>query len=100
ADDYPVTEMAVFDEPAWPKLYFVEKNFNGDESNWWFATRSCLKAMVRTSGFRSVEETANPEIFVCRKYSVRAHARHIHALRRIALSSRFQPPSGIESISV
>ena len=67
ADDYPVNEVAVFDQPAWPKLYFIEKKFNGDESNWWFATRSCLKAMLRTAGFRTVEDTANSEIFVCRK---------------------------------
>jgi len=67
AEDYPVNETAVFDQPAWPKLYFIEKKFNGDESNWWFATRSCLKAMLRTAGFRTVEDTANPEIFVCRK---------------------------------
>ena len=66
-DDYPVSEVGAFDHPAWPKLYFIEKKFNGDESNWWFATRSCLKAMLRTAGFRSVEETSNPEIFVCRK---------------------------------
>jgi tRNA (mo5U34)-methyltransferase len=65
--DYPVTEIAAFDQPAWPKLYFIEKKFNGDESNWWFATRSCLKAMLRTAGFRSVEDTSNSEIFVCRK---------------------------------
>jgi tRNA (mo5U34)-methyltransferase len=67
ADDYPVNEVAVFNQPAWPKLYFIEKKFNGDESNWWFATRSALKAMLRTAGFRSVEDTSNPEIFVCRK---------------------------------
>ena len=66
-DDYPVNEVAVFDQPAWPKLYFIEKKFNGDESNWWFATRSCLKAMLRTAGFRTIEDTSNPEIFVCRK---------------------------------
>jgi tRNA (mo5U34)-methyltransferase len=67
AADYPVSEVSVFDQPAWPKLYFIEKKFNGDESNWWFATRSCLKAMLRTAGFPSVQDTASPEIFVCRK---------------------------------
>jgi tRNA (mo5U34)-methyltransferase len=66
-DDYPGNEAEVFDHPAWPKLYFIEKKFNGDESNWWFATRSCLKAMLRTAGFRTVEDTSNVEIFVCRK---------------------------------
>lgn len=66
-DDYAGDESAAFDQPAWPKLYFIEKKFNGDESNWWFATRSCLKAMVRTAGFRTVEDTPNSEIFVCRR---------------------------------
>ncbi len=66
-DDYPVNEIAAFDQPAWPKLYFIEKKFNGDESNWWFATRSCLKAMLRTSGFGTIDDTSNAEIFFCRK---------------------------------
>jgi tRNA (mo5U34)-methyltransferase len=66
-EDYRADELSIFDPPAWPKLYFIEKKFNGDESNWWIATASCLKAMVRTSGFRTVEETSNPEILVCRK---------------------------------
>jgi tRNA (mo5U34)-methyltransferase len=66
-DDYPSEEETAFDHPDWPKLYFVEKKFNGDESNWWFATRSCLRAMLRTAGFRTVEDTPNPDIFVCRK---------------------------------
>jgi tRNA (mo5U34)-methyltransferase len=67
AEDYSGNEVAIFDDPAWPKLYFIEKKFNGDESNWWFATWSCLKAMLRTAGFCSVEEISNSEIFVCRK---------------------------------
>lgn len=67
ADNYPANETAVFDDPAWPKLYFIEKSFNGDESNWWLATRSCLKAMLRVAGFRGIEDTASPDIFVCGK---------------------------------
>ena len=66
-DDYPIFESAVFEEPAYPKLYFIEKSFNGDESNWWMATRSCLKAMLRVAGFRTLKETENPEVFVCEK---------------------------------
>ncbi len=50
-----------------PKLYFFEKSFNGDVSNWWMATRSCLKAMLRVSGFSSVQDTSNSEVFVCKK---------------------------------
>jgi len=66
-DDYPITEAAIFGHPHYPKLYFIEKSFNGDESNWWFATRSCVKAMLRVAGFRKITETGNIEVFVCKK---------------------------------
>ena len=67
ADDYLMSETAVFDLPEYPKLYFVEKSFNGDVSNWWMATRSCLKAMLRVAGFRNIQDTSNTEVLVCRK---------------------------------
>jgi len=67
ADDYPGDEVKTFDHPDYPRLYFVEKSFNGDESNWWMATKSCLKAMVRVSGFPIIEEIDHPEYLVCRK---------------------------------
>src|SRR6185369_17459848 len=67
AEDYPIGEEKVFDRPEYPKLYFIEKSFNGDESNWWMATRSCLKAMLRVSGFKSIEDTSIPDVFFCRK---------------------------------
>lgn len=66
-DDYSVQERDIFDIPAYPKLYFIEKSFNGDVSNWWFATRSCLRAMLRTVGFREVLDTDSPDTFICRK---------------------------------
>ena len=66
-DDYQGSEVAIFDLPEYPKLYFIEKSFNGDVSNWWFATQSCLKAMLRTVGFREIIPTASPDTFICRK---------------------------------
>jgi tRNA (mo5U34)-methyltransferase len=66
-EDYPNAEVLAFDLPAYPKLYFIEKSFNGDVSNWWFATRSCLKAMLRTAGFREIIDTASSDTFICRK---------------------------------
>jgi tRNA (mo5U34)-methyltransferase len=66
-EDYPGTELEIFKKSNFPKLYFIEKSFNGDESNWWFATHSCLKAMLRSVGFKTIENTSHPEIFVARK---------------------------------
>jgi tRNA (mo5U34)-methyltransferase len=65
--DYDIRESAIFDEPAYPKLFFIERSFNADVSNWWFATRSCLTAMLRVAGFPTIQPTGDPEIFICRK---------------------------------
>jgi tRNA (mo5U34)-methyltransferase len=67
ADDYPQAERKVFDRPEFPKLHFIEKSFNADQSNWWIPNRSCLKAMARSVGFRKIEDTEHPELIVCRR---------------------------------
>jgi len=67
AADYPQTEQDVFKRPEFPRMYFIEKSFNGDASNWWFANTSCLMAMARSAGFVTVQQTSHPEIIICRK---------------------------------
>ena len=67
AEDYDSREEKAFTEPAYPRMYFVEKKFNGDSTNWWLATRSCLKAMLRTVGFTRIYDTVSPDTFVCVK---------------------------------
>lgn len=66
ADDYPFSERTVFERPAFPKLYFVEKRYAGDSTNWWIPNRACTEAMLRSSGF-SILENPVPEVFVCRR---------------------------------
>jgi tRNA (mo5U34)-methyltransferase len=67
ADDYPETETKVFEHPDWPKMYFIEKSFNGDQTNWWFANRTCALALLRSAGFRNIHEIdiAYKDVFVC-----------------------------------
>lgn len=67
AEDYSYDDTSFFEHPNFPKLYFLEKSFNNDESNWWIATQSCLKAMLRVSGFGDITSTSAPDHFVCRK---------------------------------
>lgn len=66
ADDYPFGETAVLDDPAYPKLHFVEQRFAGDPTNWWIPNRACTEAMLRSSGFEVVEHP-EPEVYVCRR---------------------------------
>jgi tRNA (mo5U34)-methyltransferase len=65
ADDYPFSETAVFDQPGYPKMHFVENDYSGDPTNWWIPNRACAEAVLRSAGFR-IETIPEPEVFVCR----------------------------------
>jgi tRNA (mo5U34)-methyltransferase len=63
-DDHPLSERAVFDEPSFPRLHFVEKRYGGDPTTWWIPNRACTEAMLRSAGFKI---TGHPEeeIYIC-----------------------------------
>jgi tRNA (mo5U34)-methyltransferase len=67
ADNYAYDDDSFLEDPNFPRMYFLEKSFNSDESNWWIANRSCLKAMLRVAGFTSIRDTSAPDHFVCKK---------------------------------
>ncbi|MBV9655160.1 MAG: TIGR04290 family methyltransferase [Acetobacteraceae bacterium] len=64
--DYEFSETAVFDEPGYPKLHFVEQNYAHDPTNWWVPNTACSAAMLRSAGF-SIEAQPEEEVFVCRR---------------------------------
>ena len=65
AEDYAFTDRTPFDDPAWPRLHFVEHRYAGDASNWWIPNAACAEAMLRSAGF-AIEARPDTEIFVCR----------------------------------
>ncbi|SFV35483.1 tRNA (mo5U34)-methyltransferase [Devosia crocina] len=64
-ENYPFSETALFDEPSYPKLHFIEKRYADDPTNWWVPNAACAEAMLRSSGF---EIAAHPEaeVYICR----------------------------------
>lgn len=60
---------ALFDDPGYPKMHFIEHRYADDWTNWWAPNRACSAAMLRAAGFEIV---ANPdsEVFVCRAAQV------------------------------
>jgi tRNA (mo5U34)-methyltransferase len=64
--DYPFTETGVFERAGFPKLYFIEQKYAGDQTNWWIPNRAAAEAMLRSSGFAIVGHPA-PEVFICRR---------------------------------
>jgi tRNA (mo5U34)-methyltransferase len=68
AKDYPFSETAIFDDPAYPVLHFVEHKYAQDPTNWWIPNRACSEAMLRSSGFVIVDRPEE-EVYICRRGS-------------------------------
>jgi len=76
-DVYPVPEdhpfhvpgthqpPAFFDEPGYPKMHFIEREFAHDWTNWWAPNAACSAAMLRASGFTILNQP-EPEVYLCR----------------------------------
>lgn len=64
-EDYPFEETGLFNESAYPKLHFVEREYAHDWTNWWVPNRACAEAMLRAAGF-TIEARAEDEVYICR----------------------------------
>ena len=56
---------AYFDEPGYPKMHFIEREFAHDWTNWWAPNRAASEAMLRAAGFR-VEAHPQGDVYLCR----------------------------------
>jgi tRNA (mo5U34)-methyltransferase len=79
--DYPFSETAIFDEPSYPRLHFVERNYAGDPTNWWIPNEACAVAMLRSAGF-SIESHPEAEVFICRTRDVALPGQAAYPARR------------------
>lgn len=72
-DDYPFWETAIFEVDAYPKMYFVEKRYSHDPTNWWIPNRACVEAMLRSAGF-AISDHPEDEVYICRRGERPSHA--------------------------
>ena len=71
-DDYPFWETSIFDNDAFPKMYFIEKRYSHDPTNWWIPNRACVEAMLRSAGF-TIEDHPEEEVYICRRGAPDGH---------------------------
>ncbi len=64
AQDYPIDERVIFNDPRYPAMYFVENRYAGDPTNWWIPNRSAMEAMLRSAGLR-IDEHPGGEVYFC-----------------------------------
>lgn len=69
-ENYDFSEWGLFDQPDYPKTFFVEQRYASDPTNWWIPNTAAMEAMLRSSGFEIVE---HPEREV---YLVKRGERH------------------------
>ena len=58
-------DVEMFARTDFPQLYFIEKNYCGDPTNWWIPNRACAEAMVRSAGF-TILSHPEEEVYICR----------------------------------
>ena len=66
ADDYSIDEHDVFADERFPRMYFVERSYAGDPTNWWIPNASASLAMLRSVGLRVVDQPC-PEVYYCER---------------------------------
>ncbi|HSU67114.1 MAG TPA: TIGR04290 family methyltransferase [Tepidisphaeraceae bacterium] len=64
-NDYDFRETEIFEKPGFPRMYFIEKKYSKDPTNWWVPNRACSEAMLRSSGFEILSHPED-EVFVCK----------------------------------
>jgi tRNA (mo5U34)-methyltransferase len=64
-DPHTKAPPTYFDNPAYPKMHFIERRFAHDWSNWWAPNAACSQAMLRSAGF-AIEAQPEPEVYLCR----------------------------------
>jgi tRNA (mo5U34)-methyltransferase len=66
AIDYPFEDASPFENPAWPRMHFIEHRYAGDPTNWWAPNAAASQAMLRSAGFKIVEHPET-EVYLCRR---------------------------------
>lgn len=63
--NYTLQDREQITQPGWPKMAFIENEFNNDPTNWWFANQNGVEAMLRSCGFQ-IFSRSGKEICLCK----------------------------------
>ena len=56
--DYPFHRRDIFEDGRFPAMYFIEKKYSSDPTNWWIPNRAAAEAILRSAGLKIL---AHPE---------------------------------------
>ena len=63
-EDYHFWNKEIFKDPDFPCMYFIEKNYAGDPTNWWIPNHGAMEGMLRSSGLEIISHPEQ-ETWIC-----------------------------------
>ncbi len=75
-EDYHFWNKKVFERPDFPCMYFIEKKYAGDPTNWWIPNHGGMEAMLRSSGLE-IESHPEMETWICRPAQAKKEGKYI-----------------------
>lgn len=75
-ENYHFWNKEVFNDPDFPCMYFIEKQYAGDPTNWWIPNHGAMEAMLRSSGLEIVSHP-EPETWACIPVNTQRDGIHI-----------------------
>lgn len=75
-ENYHFWNKEIFSQPDFPCMYFIEKQYAGDPTNWWIPNHGAMEAMLRSSGLQIVSHP-EPETWACIPVNTQRDGKHI-----------------------
>lgn len=80
AENHDFSDTDIFEQPGFPKLFFVEQRYADDPTNWFVPNTAAVEAMLRSSGF-VIREHPEREVYLVEKGSRPAAAEPPPSIR-------------------
>lgn len=74
--DYSFWRRDMFLDPTFPAMYFIERKYSGDATNWWIPNRAAAEAMLRSSGLEIISHPEE-ETWVCKPRQIKRGGHYI-----------------------
>jgi tRNA (mo5U34)-methyltransferase len=75
-DDYNFWNKLIFADPDFPCMYFIEKKYAGDPTNWWIPNHGAMEGMLRSSGLEIISHPEE-ETWICLPTNVQREGKYL-----------------------
>lgn len=75
-DNYTFWDRDIFLDPNFPAMYFIEKSYSNDYTNWWIPNTAAVEAMLRSSGLEIMSHPES-ETWICEPRTSTRDGRYI-----------------------